>query len=61
MNHTVLTMLCQWAVIGFFLLMLFPKPENRRQAWGQLLVAGPIGWILFILISLRMFLDWRRS
>lgn len=52
------TFLAAWAVVGYFAVLATRKPKTKRQAFAQLALAGPLGWILFIPISARVL--WHR-
>lgn len=48
----IIQILSLWAVIGYFAILIFPKPRNKPIALLQLLIAGPLGWIIFIPVSI---------
>jgi hypothetical protein len=50
-----------WAVIGYFVIMVFPKPKNKPAAFFQLLISGPLCWLIFIPASLDVILKNRRD
>lgn len=50
-----------WTCIGYFIIMFMPMPQSKPAAFFQLLIAGPLGWGLFIVFSIRHFQDKRRK
>ena len=49
-----------WAVIGFVMVLLFPKLAlsklKKWQAIPVLILSGPICWALFTLVSIELFM-----
>ena len=41
-----------WAIVGFLLVPIFNSPKNKAAAWWQLLVSGPVGWVVFLYINI---------
>ena len=50
-----------WAVLGYFIVLTLPKPKNKVIALFQLLIAGPLCWMIFIPASLDVIMDSRRT
>lgn len=44
-----------WSVLGVILVYMFREPESKEQALVQVVVSGPIGWTLFIVLSVVHF------
>ena len=57
----VLRLFCLWGVVGYFLILLFPNAKNKKQAITQLIISGPIGWAIFIPISIHLILKNRKG
>ena len=50
----VLGLMAWWGIIGYFATAIMPKPRNKLHALVLLIASGPIGWIIFIPISIRV-------
>ena len=51
MKETVIAILSLWGVLGYFYAVFSEKPKTRRSAFKQLLIIGPVGWCVFLIIS----------
>ena len=55
----IMRMFLWWAIVGYFFVVMLRKPKDRRAAFLQLLVSGPIGWVVFAIITLIEW-PWKR-
>lgn len=45
-----------WTLIGFILIAVLPTPADRLRAGVFILLGGPLAWIVFAWLSLRMWI-----
>lgn len=50
----ILPILYFWSIFGFFAVISFNKPKTKKSAIIQLIIGGPICWIIFIPISINV-------
>ncbi len=53
-----MNILCKWALIGYFLVLILPMPRNKKIAIIQLIIAGPLCWVIFISMAIS---EWRKN
>ena len=45
---SILALLALWGIIGYFLApIMLPKPKTRKEGIVQLIISGPIFWLIF--------------
>jgi len=49
-----------WFVIGYLMALVIKSPDTVKQAWLQIILCGPIGWIVFMVASIRYFYKYLR-
>ena len=47
--------LMAWAWFGVWLPVFLPKPKNRHEALFYLIISVPLGWALFIFVSIQIW------
>lgn len=48
----VLRFMSIWAVIGFFLALVYKNPKTKRDALDLLIISGPLCWVIFIIVTI---------
>ena len=54
--QTIISVLCWWAVIGYFICGAIPKVAGRTSALKQMFWLGPFFWVGIGLIGLVIFI-----
>jgi len=49
-----MSIMAWWGIIGYFATLIMPKPKSKQHALVMLLASGPIGWLIFIPISINV-------